>query len=299
MDEETLQRVDTQSYITDLEDFPYHIEDGYQLPGNLKVETKEINKIIVAGMGGSGVPGDILKSYMRYSSKIPVFVNKHYRLPEHADKKTLIITISYSGNTEETIEVFREALRKGCQIAVISSGGKLKELAEKHKKPFVRVPQNKQPRAMVGYLFFSMLRVLVNYGLVPDAKKEVSSLAQFLKDSLFRDKAKELAKNLLDKVPLIYASEDFYPVALRFKTQINENAKIHAFWGTFSEMNHNEIVGYTDLYTTYHMIIFGSESDHPRIKKRFDICKKLVRSKKVAVTQINFTGKSFLKQIFT
>ena len=86
---------------------------------------------------------------------------------------------------------------------------------------------------------------------------------------------------------------------MRFKTQITENVKIHAFFNTFSEMNHNEIVGFTDLYTKYQMILFGSESDHPRIKKRFEICKTLIKAKGVNVTQMNFTGKSFLKQIFT
>jgi glucose/mannose-6-phosphate isomerase len=299
MDDEKLMQYDKSSYITDLEDFPYHVLDAYELPGNLKVDKKDINKIVVCGMGGSGIPGDILVAYMRKKSMTPVFVNKHYTLPDFADKKTLVFTISYSGNTEETIEVFREALRKGCQVVAITSGGKIKELASLHKKPLVQVPKNKQPRAMVGYLFFSMLRMLVNYGIIKDLKKEVEGLSHFLKESDLQSKAKELGENLIDRVPLIYSSEDFYPVAMRFKTQINENAKVHAFWNTFSEMNHNEIVGYTKTHAKYHMVIFGSDADHPRVKKRYDICKKLVRSKGIPVTQMNYTGQSLLKQMFT
>ena len=299
MDDEKLMQYDKSSYITDLEDFPYHIIDGYELAKDVKVEKKNISKIIVAGMGGSGMPGDILKSYMTYNSKTPVFVCKNYKLPAFADKETLFFAVSYSGNTEETIEAFREALRKGCQIVVVTSGGKLKELASLHKKALIEVPKEKQPRAMIGYLFFSILRVVVNAGILRDVKKDVEALSKYLKDSNLKTKAKELALNLLDKVPLIYASDDFYPVAMRFKTQINENAKIHAFWNTFSEMNHNEIVGFTSLYAKYHMIIFGSESDHPRIKKRYTICKRLIKAKGATITQMNYTGTSLLKQMFT
>ncbi len=298
-DDEKLLEYDKSSYIKDLEEFPYHIMDGYGLASDIKVDKKGVNKIIVAGMGGSGMPGDILETYMKKNSKTPVFVNKNYTLPMYADKETLLFVVSYSGNTEETIEAFREGLRKGCQIVAISAGGKLKELAALHKKTYLAIPADKQPRAMIGYLFFSILSTLVKYGILRDMKKEVESLSTYLKDSVFKDKAKELAQNLLDKVPLIYASEDFYPVAMRFKTQINENAKIHAFSNKFSEMNHNEIVGYTNLYAKYHMVIFGSESDHPRIKKRYTICKRLVKAKGVTVTQMNFTGNSLLKQIFT
>ncbi|MFP4117538.1 MAG: bifunctional phosphoglucose/phosphomannose isomerase [Candidatus Woesearchaeota archaeon] len=299
MDDEKIKQVDKSSYITDLEAFPQHIMEGFKLPESIKVDKKSIDKIIVAGMGGSAMPGDILKAYMKYNSKTPIFVNRNYKLPAFADKNTLIFIVSYSGNTEETIECFREALRKGCQIVAVTSGGKIKELAALHKKPLVEVPKNKQPRAMVAYLFFSMLRMLVSYGMLRGVKKDVEALSEYLKTSMFKEKAEELAKNLLDKIPLIYASDDFYPVAMRFKTQINENAKIHAFWDTVPEMNHNEIVGYTELYGKYHMVIFGSDSDHQRIKKRFDICKKLVKSKGVTVTQMNFAGNSLLKQMFT
>ncbi len=299
MDEDKLMEYDKSSYITDLEDFPYHIVDGYELAESVKPDKKAISKIIVSGMGGSAIPGDILLSYMKQNSKVPVFLNRNYKLPAYADRETLFFAVSYSGNTEETIEAFREALRKGCQIVVLSSGGKLKELAALHKKPFIEIPKEKQPRAMVGYLFFSMLRVVVNANLLRDVKKEVESLSKYLKDSNIKEKAKELAVNLLDKVPLVYASDDFYPVAMRFKTQINENAKIHAFWNSFSEMNHNEIVGYTNLYAKYHVVIFGSESDHPRIKKRYVICKRLMKAKGATITQMNYTGTSLLKQMFT
>jgi glucose/mannose-6-phosphate isomerase len=298
-DIEKLMKVDSASYIKDLEDFPYYIMDGYELPAKIEIESKEIDNIIVCGMGGSGIPGDILKVYMNKVSKIPVFVNKGYNLPDFADKKTMVICISYSGNTEETVDAFRDALRRSCHTVVISSGGKMKDLANNHKKPFVQIPQKHQPRAMVPYLFFSMLRVLVEGNIIKDVKSEVESLSKFLKNNLFRDKGLHFAENLVGKVPLIYASDDFYPVAMRFKTQINENVKIHAFFNTFSEMNHNEIVGYTDLYTDYHAVIFESESDHPRIKKRYEICKQLIKKKGVPVTQMKFTGKSYLKQLFT
>ena len=299
MDKEDLLAVDKSSYIDDLDDFPYYIMDAYELPKDIDPGKQDLDKIVVCGMGGSGIPGDILKVYMR-DKKIPVFPSKSYTLPAFVDKKTLVICISYSGNTEETIEAFRNALRLGAQIAVISSGGKMQELAEKHRKVFVKIPANHQPRAMVGYLFFSMLRLLVNYGLAPSCKKEVEDLSKYLKSPLFKKKGEDLATNLRGKIPLIYSSDEMYPVAMRFKTQVNENTKIHAFYNTFSEMNHNEIVGFTNLEgNKYHVVIFGSESDHPRIKKRFGIFKRLIKAKGVPITEMKFTGKSLLKQLFT
>ncbi len=301
MDDNDMKAIDKDSYIEDLEGFPDHIMEGYDLPKDITLDKryKDIEKIMVCGMGGSGIPGDVLKTYMKYNSKIPVFVNKGYKLPATADKNTLLFTISYSGNTEETVEAFREGLRKGCKIVALTSGGKIDELARLHKKPLINVPKGKQPRTMIGYLFFAMLRILVNYKVIRDQSKEVKQLSEFLDSTSFNEKSKDLAKNLLEKIPLIYSSEDFYPAALRFKTQINENAKIHAFWSTFSEMNHNEIVGFTNLYGNYHMVILGSDSDHPRIKKRFEISKRLVKAKGVTVTQMNFSGSSILKQLFT
>ena len=298
MKEEQMLAIDKQSYITDLEEFSQHVKDGYSLPGDLKVDKKNIEKIVVTGMGGSAIPGDLLKVYMNQETKIPVFVNRNYSLPNFVDSKTLVFAISYSGNTEETVESLRDAFRKGCDVVAISSGGKIKEMANLHHKQFVQVPSKHQPRAMIGYLFFSMLKVLVNFGIIKDVSKEVGEISKYLDNDSFKKKGAELAKNMLDKIPLIYSSEELYPVAMRFKTQINENAKIHAFYNTFSEMNHNEILGFTNMDVPYHMVIFGSDSDHPRIKKRYEICKRLINSR-VDVTQMNLSGNSFLKRMLT
>ena len=185
--------VDSQNYIKDLEDFPYQIVDAYDSAASSKPAEKAYDKIVVCGMGGSGIPGDILKIFIK-KSKIPVFINKNYTLPGYVDKKTLVFTLSYSGNTEETIESFRDAMRIGAEIVAISSGGKLKELANNHGKTFVQIPPKRQPRAMVGYLFFTMLRVLVNAHLLTDYKKEITSLSEFLKSGVFKEKGRELAK---------------------------------------------------------------------------------------------------------
>lgn len=297
MDPKIIEDLDVQNYIKDLEDFPYHLIDAYELAKGVKI-TGKFDKIFVCGMGGSSISGELLKAYMAEFG-VPVFVNRDYELPKYVNEKTLIFFISYSGNTEETISAFRVALKRGSEIVAIASGGKLKELCQTHNKKLILVPGHHQPRASLGYLFIPMLRVLENSGAIPKIENTLKNISKQLKNPSYRLKAEELARNLKDKTALIYASEKFACVAQRWKTQINENTKIHAFYNTFSEMNHNEIVGYTKLLAKFHMIIISSEKDHPRIRKRFALVKKLVKEKGVDVTEMSIIGENHLHQILS
>jgi len=257
-----------------LAQFPKQIEIAVKLGKKIKFEG-EIDKIVVAGMGGSGVGGELLKNYL--DLKIPVFVNKGYGLPNFVNSRTLVFVVSYSGNTEETVNAYRAALRKGCKIVCITSGGKLIELAEQQGKAVIKIKSGIQPRAALAYLFFPMLNVIHSCSLIDDPSKDVAGLVKVLRKDIFKEKGKELAKRLADKVPIIYASDRFKAVAYRWKTQINENAKVHAFTNTFSELNHNEMVGYTSLKGYYYVVIIKDESDLPQIRKRMMLTKEIIR----------------------
>ena len=288
---------DTQDMYSILKNFPNQIKKGWELGENVKVV--EPDRIIITGMGGSALPGEILKSYLTKNFKIPIEINRNYQLSENITSKTLAFAISYSGNTEETINAFRQANRKSCQLIAISSGGKLEELSKKLNKDFIKVPSGVQPRIGYGYLFFPILRVLQNSGLIPNQENHIKELIEKLRKDLYKKSASDISERLLGKIPLIYSSERMYAIAYKWKINFNENSKIHAFCNFFPELNHNEMVGYTNLNGEYYVIIIKDENDEMKIRKRMELTKKLIHLKKSPVLDLELKGSSDLVKIFS
>ncbi|HLD89288.1 MAG TPA: bifunctional phosphoglucose/phosphomannose isomerase [Candidatus Nanoarchaeia archaeon] len=280
-----------------LEKFPDQITDALSLAEHIKPRNiHHINKIIVAGMGGSGVSGDLLKSYFA-DADVPIFVHKDYGLPKFADSSTLVFAVSYSGNTEETIHSFKDGIKAGCKILTITSGGKLLALSEKHQIPAVKIPSGIQPRAALAYLLFPMLKILSNIGMYHLDNSEIEGTVKVLKNHAIKEKASHIAKKLVNKIPIIYSSNKMYVCSYRLKTQINENAKSMAFHHVFPELNHNEMVAYTKAKKDYHVIIFRDEDDNDRVKKRMDLTKKIIMSRGIGVSEISSTGESYLRRL--
>jgi glucose/mannose-6-phosphate isomerase len=288
--------VDKENMYVILDSFPDQIKEGWALAK--ETSFKDVNKIIITGMGGSALSGEILKSYLSDKLKVTLEINKDYTLPKYADDKTLVIVSSYSGNTEETIDAFREANRKGCLVLVIASGGKLLELAKQMHKPLVELPSGIQPRLTYGYSFFALLKIFQNSGFIENQVEEVKKVLTALKKDLYKKKAAELAEKLYKKIPIIYSSERLHAVAYKWKIDFNENSKIHAFCNYFPELNHNELVGYTKINGDFFVIIIRDDYDHPQTKKRMDITKKLIQDKKCPALDIDLAGLSFLTKIF-
>jgi glucose/mannose-6-phosphate isomerase len=257
--------------------------------------TGKIDKIIVAGMGGSAVGGDLLRLYM-HDSKIPVATVRDYRLPDFVNENTLVFVISYSGNTEETLSAFEDAQKKKAKIVAVTSGGQLAEKAPKS----IKIPAGLQPRAALGYLFLPILGVLVNSGIVKENTAEISEMLEILsKKDDYMQFGEKLAKKIGNKTPLIYASEQFSAVAYRWKTQFNENSKAAAFSHNFSELNHNEIVGYQTMPREKFIAIFIRDNhDHERIQKRMDITKEII-SQKIDVEEVYTKGSFMLSRLFS
>jgi glucose/mannose-6-phosphate isomerase len=297
MKQENHEFIDKENMYSVLEKFPEQVKTGYKLGDKIEVK-EEVDKIIITGMGGSALPGDFLKSYL-YGYKLPIFVNKDYFLPEFINHNTLVFAISYSGNTEETINAYRNALRKGAKIITISSNGKLQQLGEKQAFAHIKIPSGLQPRMAYGYQFFSMLKVLENSGLINNQSKEIEKVAELLKRSVYKEKAKELAEKLVNKILLIYSSERLSIIAYKWKIDFNESAKTHAFSNVFPEMNHNEINAFINIKGNYHVIIIKDENDYMRIRKRMDITKKLIKKRGIPVTEIALTGSSLLTKMFS
>lgn len=292
--------LDSENMISILREFPDMLKTSITLGDDITVPKKLIDNIIVAGMGGSGYNGDILKVYLK-DLKIPIHVVKDYNLPKFANKNSLLFAASYSGNTEETVAVYRTAIRRGINMVSMSSGGKLEELAKMNRTPHILIPKGIQPRLSTPYQFVSMLNVLQNSGIIEDQKKDIELTINNLKaaSEKIEQAGKELAKKIKGKIPVIYSSQEMFCIAEKWKTDINENAKVHAFYNMFSEFNHNEICAYENTGDDFYILIINDEKDHPRIKKRIEVFKKLIRSYDISITEISITGDNYLTRIIS
>lgn len=270
-----------------LEEFGNYVKKAGEIPINIKL--KDYNRVMVAGMGGSGIAGDIANIFIKDK---PLFTVSRNKLPNFANSETLLIIVSYSGNTEEMISVYNEGKRKNCQIVCITSGGKIKEKCITDRTPYIKVPSDIAPRSAMPYLVIPLLRLL-------GVELELDKLINIVKNKSLFQKARDISQNLVDKIPIIYSSERLKPVAYRWKTQFNENAKIHAFSNSFSEMNHNELEGFVNLKGDYYVIIIRDEGDNVDMKKRMELAKDLIKSKGVSVTEISITGRNEFNRVMS
>jgi len=260
--------------------FPDYVTQGYELGKDFKIKGK-VNKIIVCGMGGSGISGCLLKDY---AHSLPVFVNMDYDIPDFVDKKTLAIVISYSGNTEETLSAYKKVKEKTENLLLISSGGILGK-----EENVVNAPKGLPPRYSLPFLFFPMLSVLNNSNIL---KKDfdIDELVKNLK-SIDKKEAESLAKKIGSKIPLVYATHAYASVAYRWQTQFNENSKVFAHSHFFSEHNHNEIEA--ELDDKFLPIMIRDSDAHERINLRMDFI-----AKKINPEQIELKGESRLSKMF-
>ncbi len=276
---------------------PQQIREGVQLGKNIKI-SGDFSQIVVTGMGGSGIPGNLLQSVL-HECKIPIIVHKDYTLPGFVNKNTLVFAISYSGNTEETLSSFKDAQKKRATIIALTSGGKLRELARHHNVPLVIVPSGLPPRSAIAYFLFPMLAILHNAGIAKLDITEVKATIEALANPALERKAKELAEELSGKIPIIYVAEPLEGVALRWKQEFNENSKVHAFYNVFSEMDHNELMAYERAKNNFHVILLRDERDHPHNKKRMDYLKQILKERKIPITEVVLKGTQSLVKIFT
>jgi len=274
-----------------LSSFDKQVKEAVEIGLNMKLpsEYKNINSIIISGLGGSAIGGDLLRSYISSEISIPVCVNRNYFLPAFADENTLVIISSYSGNTEESLSSYEDAKSKKCKIVCISSGGNLSVMASGDGYPLIKVPGGLQPRCALGYSFIPMLFIVQSLGLIKERFIEISNLVDMLsiKGNLYgsldenENPAIKIAIHLQGKIPVIYSSNNLLDIVnLRWRCQVNENAKTLAFGNYLPEMNHNEIVGWEvnpDLLKNFGVIFLNDRSDYEKIKKRQEVTKDILK----------------------
>ncbi|MBR9675561.1 bifunctional phosphoglucose/phosphomannose isomerase [Candidatus Woesearchaeota archaeon] len=295
--EELIESLDTHNVRAVFRNFSEQIYKGVASAANINI-IEEINKIVICGMGGSALPGYLLKQYL-YDIPIPIFVVEDYDLPSYVDKETLVFAVSYSGNTEETISAYKQAIKSGAKTIAISSGGKLKELCEINKTPLISVIPSYAPRQAYGILFFPMLKVLENSKIIPEENENIKKLLLALKKTNFEDMGRTLANRLLNKTPLIYASSSLGVAAWKWRINLNENTKILAFSNVFPALDHNELNGFDQVIGDYYVIILRDEKESKKLAKRIEATKKLIKEKGVQVTEVGITGDCYLTRLFS
>jgi len=309
-----IKEIDKYNMREILERFPEQCEQAVKIGEGVNfidlLKKKNFDKVVVCGLGGSAIGGDILKTLFS-NENILIKVNRDYHLPSFVNERTLVFAVSYSGNTEETISSFKEAISSGCFVVSISSGGELRNLSDKNGVPFIKVPSGMPPRCAVGFLSIPMI-VIVEKIVRKDSfdYKELVEVISVLRNRYLPEKkteenfAKSIALKLKSKVPLIYGTSRLTDVvARRFKTQFNENSKVIASWDVFPEMNHNEIVpfsreGEIDLNIFYSLFI-RDKGESERIAKRIQITQSLFSRKGINYSEIWTEGKSFITRIFS
>lgn len=289
-------------------DYPNQFKAGFALAKDIKLDGT-FNNMVISGIGGSALPGNLLRTYLhdlykrKNTDQFPIYQNRFYALPPEAFENSLNIISSYSGNTEETVSSFDEALKNHLACVGVSSGGKVETICEEKDIPHVKLPipfENFQPRVGSGYFFAVMLQILINQHISPDETTLIEEEAEKLKGSLaqIEDKAKELAKKLMGKTPIFYSSTQYKAIAMINKIKINENAKTPAFWNYFPELDHNEMLGFTLPQTKFFIVMFRDLSDHPRNVLRYEATSKLMQDKGVGVEIIDMEGESVFYKMF-
>jgi len=307
----TLYKLDTGKAVSNVLKYPEACLEAYKLdPSHIPELRATPKNIIIAGMGGSGVSGEIIATWLENKIRVPIISVKDYDLPGFVDENTLVVVVSYSGNTEETLNAFLQALKKKAVILAVTSNGKLKEYCQKIKIPVIHIPSRFQPREAIIYLTIPIASFLEKLGLVGDLSDEIKATVKILQKirgqirpevSLEKNPAKKLALQILNTVPVIYGAGIQKPIAYRMKCQLNENSKIHAFYGIIPEMNHNEIVGWSYMQSTDFSVIFLRYlEEREEIKARIEIIKSLfLKSKVKKVLEIWGYGEKVLGQMFS
>lgn len=307
-----IKKYDKKGMFNLIKCFPFHLESGLKkyertiIPGNFG----NINKIIINGMGGSAVAGDVIKSVFSEKSSIPVFVNRNYEIPKWVDKNTLAISISYSGNTKETVNSFELSIKAKAKTFCITSGGSLLSSALKYRSFVYLIPGGFPPRASLGHIISPLICALNSIkilNLVKDAKEAVILTKELSrKYSRLPNIPEKLAGRLKGNLVIISGITGFSDdTAFRWKTQLDENSKSLAYNITAPEMLHNEIAAWDklnkqkSLFNNLAVIFLRDNRENSDLKKKMEISKSLFSQKTKHVFNIYPSGKSKLSRILS
>jgi len=260
--------------------FPQQMREAITIGENaqLSASKNKIQNVLITGLGGSGIGGSVFSQIVDKEIKVPVLVNKDYFIPSFVNENTLVIISSYSGNTEETVQAMEAALKQNAKICCVTSGGKIKEMAEANGCDMILIPGGNPPRSCFGYSFTQLFYIFDFHQLIStNHRADVAATVELLdkEQATIRNKARAVAESLVGKMPVIYCEARYEGVAVRLRQQINENSKMLCWHNVLPEMNHNELVGWTEAHPEVVVLMFRSEDDYSRTQKRMEISKEV------------------------
>lgn len=270
--------------------FPRHLSEGWELAGksNIALPTEFPRQVMLCGLGGSAFGAEVLKSLLDQHGRLPLKINREYTIPSWVGQGTLVICSSYSGNTEETLTAFDACLASGAQIIVLSSGGMMSERARHLGIPLVTLPPGLPPRAAAGYSIGALTRIANRLGLF-QVKMDIPAIGQWLSSLTLDSEARVIASDMHGKIPVLYVPGFLECAAIRWRQQINENAKQLCWHHVTPEMNHNELVGWkfpSAVINKLLPVFLHSPLEHPRVKVRADINLEIISEATTQVIQV-------------
>ncbi len=309
-----IRRLDHSAYLDLLMTFPRQLVRAGQIVAEATIDrpARPINKVLVAGMGGSAIGGDLLRTYLLDDLSVPLLVHRDYSLPPFVDADTLVLLSSYSGETEETLSACERALQNKSLIVAIASGGSLAERATREGFPLIRIPGGLPPRAAVGYSFVALLGCLVKIGLVNDRAADLEETVELLERQKSsygieaeapENLAKQLAANLFGKFPVLYAwARPYGAVAARWRGQLAELGKQLSSHHLLPEMNHNEIAGWqhpAGILSQAVVVLLRDRDEPERIRRRMVLTGRFLASRADRVVDVWASGRSLLARLFS
>jgi glucose/mannose-6-phosphate isomerase len=287
--------------IDDVLGIPDQLRDALWRVESARLEAATSAGLFVCGMGGSAIGGDLAAAALGDRLTGPMLTVRGYALPSWATPEWTVLCSSYSGSTEETLACFEVAEALGARRLVASTGGPLVDRAREAEVPVVGLPGIFQPRAAVAYMVVVAAEAACLAGIGPRVHTEVDAAAAFLAEQSesLQQQAREIATLVAGAVPVVYGSDLTAPVARRWKTQINENAKSPAFWGELPEADHNEILGWAGAAGDERAaaIFLEDRDQHPRIARRFELTAKTIQPGAAAVARVETMGETRLERL--
>jgi glucose/mannose-6-phosphate isomerase len=310
--DEIYARLDPEGLGGRIHALPEQIEEAWAAGRALALPAayRDVDRVVVAGMGGSGIGGALLEALaVELRAPVPVHVVRDYGVPAYVDARTLVLASSASGNTEEAVSAHAAAVDAGAKCVVVTTGGRLLEVARAKGLPTLTYAWAHEPRAALGWSFASLLAVCGRAGVLPDLDGDMRDgldEMRALRGDVWPgtpeagNPAKRLARRLHGRLPAFVGAGPLVPVAYRWRTQVNENAKSWAVADELPEMDHNALAGFglpSSVVQRIHAVILRHASMHPRVRLRVDATAEEMRAAGVTAEVAEISGASVLSQI--
>jgi len=305
-----IAKVDSSDQLSDVLALPEHLRDAlWRVESAIMQDWDTSAGLVVAGMGGSAIGGALARAALGDHASRPIFVTRAYGLPPWTTPDTMVLCASYSGNTEETLACYESAGALGARRTVVTTGGQLAEMARADGVPVIPLPGGFQPRAAVAYMTVAALEVAALCGAGPRLTSEIDVaashtehlVAEWGPDAAEDSLAKQLARTLFGTTPVIAGAGLTTPIAYRWKTQINENAKQPCFFNELPELDHNEIEGWEGAPDVGRFsAVFLDDSDaHPRVKARMELTERKIAGSAAASFRLETRGQTSIERVIS